>query len=159
MSRQAQKMSKQHDYSQLNDWKRAFDETIEFYQEAKSTLGLIPAIDYANHPAATGGPSAGGYMKPTVVEYVADVELAARRVLSPELHLVFKALFVTSFEPVDYRSTAVEEIRVRVGRELERVGIHPAPRYFKQKHIDPNKVHRTFTASRTQGRLVGDRAA
>jgi hypothetical protein len=75
-----------------------------------------------------------GQVKPTRSDFIADVELAARKVLNKKGHQLFNSLLDTPELPGTQDFFIVAEL---LGKEFERRGIYPVDEYMRGKRIIP----------------------
>ena len=124
--------------SQIVHWKQAFDETIDHYHTLKSCNVSIKGLDYSK----TGGGTNSNVIHCSASDFICDVELAARRVLSDHLFEVFVDNYVDCVEDPDTQNLDIDRIRHLVGGAFCSKRIYPAAGYFKPKVIDRGKHKR-----------------
>lgn len=74
-----------------------FREVIDFYQEAKANASSYGSIDYeeSGNGGQVGTQCVVGRVVMSFSDYVADVEITARRVLGPKQYYFFKAVYMS----------------------------------------------------------------
>lgn len=142
------------------EWRDIFLQVIEAYQQVKSTTGSIGSLNYEKALDGSSGGACSKYVKPSMSDFIGDVELAARAALSTNEELRF---FYDHYVPVDagrpsiltnaaaqreqashYGETAVAEVpnnalnlavMEKVGRVLQAKGIFPLGSYFRARDV------------------------
>lgn len=121
-----------------------FYAVLEGYQETKSVMGTSGAIDYSQ---AVLSPSTAnqiaGYVQPSLMDYVADVELTAKKALSESDFAFFKKYFIDmdladlpSSESFRERSKSVAE---NAGRRFLASGLYPMKAYLRPTVVEVYK--------------------
>lgn len=115
---------------------------VEMYLEQKRSHGSVGCMDYERALTATGGGGANPrIVRPTISDFICDVEIAARRALTQSEYAVFQRLYVfqdwatgeLEAEEKHYGLKVVHAIRTKVGELLISRSIYPASRYFRAK--------------------------
>jgi len=88
-----------------HEWINAFIAVMEQYREPRQTQGSVGALDYERAGNSTGGARCSKIVRPSVLDFLCDVELAAHRALSNDQEA--KVLF-----DFFYRDFKVEQITV-----------------------------------------------
>ena len=124
-------------------WRAAFRRVMNYYLEAKSAAYSSSVGGfYAAMEAETKG---SGYVariiKPTLIDYVCDVEIVARGVLNPSQYQLFRILYIDLKEPSpevaksDRFRKAEKKIKEQVGKAFVAFKIYPAESYFASKDL------------------------
>ena len=88
-----------------HEWINAFIAVMEQYREPRQTQGSVGALDYERAGNSTGGARCSKIVRPSVLDFLCDVELAAHRALSNDQE-------ATTLFNVFYRNYKVEQITV-----------------------------------------------
>lgn len=124
-------------------WRAAFRRVMQYYLEAKSAAYSSSVSGfYASMQAETKG---AGYIsriiKPTLIDYVCDVEIVARGVLNSYQYQLFRTLYIDLKEPSselakdDKFRKAEKKIKEQVGKAFVAFKIYPAESYFASKDL------------------------
>lgn len=114
-------------------WRRQANKVLSRYQEALTISGSAKLIDYRKAlqaPGRTGYVDAGSTMR--LSDFIADVEITARRVLSDEQKKLFDK-HVKRFEPMPdevRKSSLWLKAKEVLGRAFELAGIYPVVEYM-----------------------------
>lgn len=122
----------------VNNDGQAFDETMKEFFQVQATYGAIPAINYAKFDAKVvkrdQGRKPTRWVKPTDVDFCADVCSAAKQCLSPRLFAFFDLVWIQG----KYKSLPREihrQLQRVLGREFRRRKIWPSDRYRCGKFV------------------------
>lgn len=111
-------------------WRSVFDKVIPQYLEVKSWLGSHQAINYEKAlDGSKGSGVAVGVVRVTPIDFVADVELAAKAALSDPEFALFRAEFIDGEGSIPPQIKDI--IREKVGRMLRTRRIYPVRHYMK----------------------------
>jgi|SRR5581483_4923106 len=119
-------------------WRSVFDEVMATYVEARWTAGSHQAINYERALEGTGGSHAIGVVKPTLVDFLADVEVCAKVALNGT-EFAFFADIATGRNPTqeelkdDKFVDLYNRVREKMGRLLIQRHVYPFARYMKAK--------------------------
>jgi hypothetical protein len=125
-------------------WRSVFRRVMSRYDEIKSVNGTQSCAGFYKSLAREG--SNGGKFNPKVVvvtasDYICDVEITARRVLTPDEHRFFKLVYLTKDKEV---STLLKNgifrelkrtVQEKVGLAFIAAKIHPFERYRKPRDL------------------------
>lgn len=113
-----------------NQYRKAFSATLDAYHAVKtvSRSSSVSAF-YAVLANGTHGSRCPNETLPSVLDYLADVELAAKAVMSFPDYVDFKSRFFEQY-PEDGHEKTWDRQRDAVGRELIERGIFPTTRYL-----------------------------
>lgn len=125
-------------------WSKAFFSVISAYQETKTVIGTSGAIDYSK---ALLNPSTSlqvvGHIKPSLLDFICDVELTARKALNDEDFKFFQTYFVHTyledFPNNERLREQAQSIAHNVGRKLITNKIHPVKGYMQGKMVKVNR--------------------
>lgn len=103
-----------------------FHRVVSHYEEVKVTSGTMSCEKFYKHQLAGSG--AGTPFVPGVVfvgpeDFIADVEMAAKKILTPDEFVAFK------------EGRFTERVEERLGREFKRRKIYPLHEYFQPKDL------------------------
>lgn len=116
-----------------------FYSVFDKYKAGAHVSGSIPAVKLSRNPGAVPSGRASGRCKPTASDFIADVELSAKKVLNPsQLRTFFKMACMLRI-PDTTKYNVVADI---VGREFKRRGIYPLKEYFADAYVIPNEDRR-----------------
>lgn len=110
---------------------------MDFFTETKMTHGTNAAIDYERALGGAKGPqNCTNVVRPSISDFISDVEVAARRALSKPLFKRFRAVYVDQllFED-ELTAEEKEAIEQKVGKTLKHRKIYPMSIYFKGKRV------------------------
>jgi hypothetical protein len=80
--------------------------------------------------------SPGGWFRPLSSDFIADVEILARKNLSPAEYDTFKAYYMNQTgEWVKVDTGALHLLRVKLGKVFEEHGLYPVQVYFAPKDL------------------------
>jgi len=113
---------------------RIFYSVFDKYQSGAELSGSIPGLKPSRNPGAVPSGRASGRCKPTASDFLADVELAAKAVLSPSGMDTFFKMSCMSHVPDTTKYNAIADA---VGAEFKRRGIYPLKEYFADSYITP----------------------
>lgn len=119
-------------------WERAFSDVMEEYQEIKATLGSSSCEGFYNGLAREGGRTAMNtrVVRPSVIDFVADVELAARRALHPAEFTFFRQYYINGENLQPERVELYDKtVQQKVGKMLIHRRVHPTSNYYKAKDL------------------------
>lgn len=113
-----------------------FYSIFDKYQSGAIVSGSIPALKPSRNPGSVPSGRASGRCKPTASDFLADVELAARKVLNDsQLRTFFKMARMIRVPDTSKFNTIAE----LVGKEFKRRGIFPLKQYFADTYVIPNE--------------------
>jgi hypothetical protein len=124
-------MAKRNQANTYVDWQQVFKEVMEHYVDAKSSTGSMKSLNYENALEGSVSGANTKVVKPSLSDFVCDVELAVRRVLSyNELVALFEHVYDGTPETPE-----IERLQQKVGRIFDERNIHPVGVYFKAKDV------------------------
>jgi hypothetical protein len=107
------------------------------YQEASATLGAVPCVSLESSQQGKSSNSKGsGHVRPTRIDFVSDVEITAKKILSRPQFRLFVSMINKKLIPETGKYAAIEEL---LGEAFKRYGIYPLKEYFKEKYIVPER--------------------
>ena len=113
-------------------WRYVFTRVIEIYSEAKQKSGRCSQFHYENSQQR---PRNSPFIRPSMVDFIADVEIAARCVLTPVELVLFANRFAHLIDrPIPERIT--KHIEETLGQEFISRGIFPLNQYFSPRLIE-----------------------
>lgn len=129
-------------YIQSVIWRLNFDAIITIFQERKVANGTIHCMDYEKAIDGSGSANNPNHLTPSMSDFIADVELAARRVLKDNERLLemFFRVYVRQEQEPDLADMDIDNIRLKVGRELTFSRVAPDHVYKRSRYIDRVKV-------------------
>lgn len=122
-----------------NPARLAFDGTVSAWQERLDAFNGLVTIQPATRIDGGRATHTGNtrIIRPFLSDFIADVELAARRVLTAVEFLYFTKTYRDSRNDLSHVGLGFRKlddtVRHKVGEELERVGLYPVERYFLPK--------------------------
>jgi excisionase family DNA binding protein len=135
---------------------RAFREVVSRYQEIKESPDRIKALNYEKACTSGHATKASSFVRPSNSDFIADVEISAKRCLTPvELQYFtrwYKSCVVVDLDCVKkhidsfhekYRASAAvidKRVRTKLGSRLIEVGISPFSEYVRE--VDVRKIQR-----------------
>ena len=118
--------------------RQAFKSVMEVYSEVKATCGTTPTLDYsvlANRMLITGTPNPR-VVRPSMSDFICDVELKTKSVLSAKEYGWFVDIFVNKALPeMTCSVNQLHKIQEKVGGVLVSARIHPIEQYFMAKDM------------------------
>lgn len=134
-------------YSQIKqDRKFAFEEVMHAYEVARSARSPLSCEGFyasleGHADGISGSGSSSRIVRPNMLDFVCDVELAAKSVLFPTDFELFMLVYanqervsaLVTNDPCYKRQT--DNIVDLVGQEFSRRRIHPSRDYFKAKDV------------------------
>ncbi len=118
-------------YNNRKAW-RAFRIVLEHYNELKETLGSCPAIDYGQSGGKTG--YVMGKVIITSSDFMADVMITAKRVLTPDELSFFKRTFAVRNDPTTITPISVS-VQEKMGAAFMTNGIYPVRQYMRSVRV------------------------
>jgi hypothetical protein len=111
---------------------------MDHYMEVKRSHGSTPSRDYET--LIEDGPPDGNrntkFVRPNISDFLCDVELAAKRALTPELFAQFHAVYIDQSISVDVLSREdLDTIIDQVARMLVRKQIYPMIGYLRGRSV------------------------
>lgn len=126
-------------------WRAAFFSVITAYQETKSVVGSTGAIDYAQAvlDPGTNLQSVDGHCKPSLSDFLCDVELAAKKALNEEDYKFFVKYFVNAnledFPNNERLRDQAKTVAENCGRRFIAHKIYPVKSYMQSKVVKINR--------------------
>jgi hypothetical protein len=127
---------------QKMEWKRIFKEVCDCYEDAQTAnLNINISVEsmYRNMRDQLGRSTPGPDVKPCLSDFIADVELAARSVLTDTEYLMFIDVYLNQNDVPNTGSPETEEILETIQNkcavEFTRRRIHPLQIYFREKYV------------------------
>lgn len=121
-------------------WRSVFRRIVCRYDDVRSTYAAWPAMDYESAIDGYGQAATYRGIRPTPADFIADVELAAKRALTPLEWVFFKNIYIDKNE--GYKTILLEvwgedkytgfkhSVQEQVGRMLVQRKIHPFEHYM-----------------------------
>ncbi len=114
-------------------WQRIFDTVIRKYIEVKMTHGTHKALNYAHTSSGGGNPY---IVRPSLSDFICDVEIKARKALSASEWAMFSALYVEqTSDPLLCSNELPLGIKTKLGRAFDACHIYPINLYMRGKDL------------------------
>jgi len=111
---------------------KAFESVISLYQEMKATYGIAGALDYSNAQASSPGAAYSiGRCLFTPVDFIADVQIVARKALTPDELRWFNSVFVDHLSQDEPKARFSDRVKLQLGFHFQRAGLYPVSSYTK----------------------------
>jgi hypothetical protein len=119
-------------------------EVLDAYDEIKSVNGTSSVAGFYN---GLGRIRSGGGLNPRIVrtnptDFIADIEIGARKSLSNKEYAVFDMMYLSHNDDIrglvrnaDSYERVREIIKLKLGRYFSQNGIYPLANYFKPKDL------------------------
>lgn len=127
-------------------WRSIFRRVMARYEEVHCRYTATPSMDYERAcDPTTGGGFPVGVVKPSTCDFIADVELAARRSLTTTEYVFFQQIFLQRNE--DYHKSLLTEwgeekftkykntVEEKVGRMFKSRKIYPIYKYMAARDL------------------------
>jgi len=111
-------------FERLCYYRKIFQLTVDLYRETRETASSASCAVFWERVGKNNGVERVGRVAPSSSDFVADMELAAKKVLSEEDYSLF-----LSGKPIS------ENLEAKVSRELTRRGIWPFKGYLQAKDV------------------------
>ena len=123
-------------YTRLNsEYRKAFSSVLSSYQRAIQLSGAIPSLN-PKRGSESNRSKSSGQVKPTRSDFVADVDLCVKKVLTQRERELFLQIRQLHYLPEEKELFLMIG---KLGREFERRGIYPLQQYFQSKHVVPTR--------------------
>jgi hypothetical protein len=126
-------------------WRMVFRKVMARYDEFVATNGTMSCSQFYKNIEGGGGGSGFNLrvVRVTPTDYICDVELAARRALTPPEHRFFKLVYLTKDEEITKLADSEDKkinqqkkaVQERVGLAFITAKLYPTARYFKPKDL------------------------
>lgn len=129
---------------QAENYRRYAEDVLAHYMELTSVTSTNSCSAFYQRLASGGaGSSAGGWFKPIPSDFVADVEVLARKFLSHSEYISFRYIYMECMGnvneiPVPYRRGFCDKLDVillKLGRVFEEQGLWPVSAYFRPQDL------------------------
>lgn len=122
------------------NYSRYAEDVLAHYAELTSVTSSNSCSAFYRRLASDGaGGSAGGWFKPIPSDFVADVEILARKFLAPSEYRVFRKLYIDGQGDTQVLAVTdmpkLEMLYLKLGRKFEEFGLWPVTYYFQPQDL------------------------
>jgi len=109
----------------------AFQVVLDTHSKIRSTIGTSKAIDYSRNTGGQGAQYSRSDIGHQLIDFVVDVDKAAKDTLTPTEHKFFEENLTTGDYDPTVQSSSFLRLQERLGSVFVARGLYPTSGYFK----------------------------